>query len=152
MQVDLQEKKRDRWKGWNLQGTACGKGLHPKRRLRLRRDHLACSHDKIYQDPLSHCQSYGLENLANGCQNSFLEWKSWWDHLYGSTRRIHWKRSEKESVQAAKSPFMDLSRHQGLRTSSLTIRSNHLDLSNVLMSLVYTREVANMWWYFSYFI
>jgi len=43
---------------------------------------------------------------------------------------------------------MDLSRHQGLGTSVLTNRSRHLDLSNVLMNPVCTRDAAETWWWF----
>ena len=46
---------------------------------------------------------------------------------------------------SSRSQFMDLSKHQGLETSKLTNLSKHLDLSNVLMSLVCTREATDMW-------
>ena len=31
--MGLQEEERDRWKGENLQGTDCGEGLYPERKL-----------------------------------------------------------------------------------------------------------------------
>ena len=62
------------------------------------------------------------------------------------------KKARKRKCASCKSLFMDLSRHQGLGTSNLTSRSNLLDLSNIQMSLVCTRDTVKMWWYFSYFM
>ena len=50
------------------------------------------------------------------------------------------EKGQEKKGASCKSPFMDLSRHQGLGTSSLTTRSNLLDLSNVRMCLVCLRD------------
>ena len=67
--------------------------------------------------------------------------------LIGSLDETYIWSSQRDSLQRAKkkkcanyiSPFMDLIRYQDLGTSNLTNRSSHLDLSNVLMSLMCTR-------------
>ena len=43
---------------------------------------------------------------------------------------------------------MDLSRHLDLGTSGLIYGSSQLDLSNVLMNPVYTRDATKTWWWF----
>ena len=43
-------------------------------------------------------------------------------------------KGQKMKCASCKSPFIDLSMHRGLGTSSLTIRSNNFDLSNTLMA------------------
>ena len=55
------------------------------------------------------------------------------------------EKGQERKCASCKSPFMDLSRHQGLGTSNLTSRSNLLDLSNFLMSLVCTRDAVKTW-------
>ena len=57
----IYKRKRDRWKGENLQDPISGEGLYPERRLRLRRDFLASGHNKIYQDYLIHCRHMDYE-------------------------------------------------------------------------------------------
>ena len=69
-----------------------------------------------------------------------------------SNQKDSLKKAKKRKCASYKNPFMNLSRHYGLGTSNLTSRSNHLDLSNVLMSLVCIRGAAKMWWCFSYFM
>ena len=61
-------------------------------------------------------------------------------------------KGQKNKVCKLQKSIYSLSRHQGLGTSNLTNRSKYLDLSNVLMSLVCTREAADTWWCFSYFM
>ena len=55
-------------------------------------------------------------------------------------RPFIWSNQKDSSQRAGKrnynSPFMDLSKHLGIGILNLTNRSSHLDLSNVLMSLV----------------
>ena len=48
-------------------------------------------------------------------------------------------KGQEKKVRKLQSPSMDLSRHLDHVTSDLTYRSNHLDLSNVLMNLVCIR-------------
>ena len=43
---------------------------------------------------------------------------------------------------------MDFGRHLGLGTSVLTNGSRHLDLSNVSINLVCTKNAAETWWWF----
>ena len=43
---------------------------------------------------------------------------------------------------------MDLSKHQGLGTSSLIYGLSQLDLSNILMNPVCIRDAAETWWWF----
>ena len=62
------------------------------------------------------------------------------------------QRAGKKKCASCRSPFMDLSKHRGLGISSLTNRSSYLDLSNVLMKLVCTRDATDMWWWFWYFM
>ena len=56
------------------------------------------------------------------------------------------QRARKQKCASCRSPFMDLRGHQGLGTSVLTSRSSYLDLSNVLMNLVCTRDAIETWW------
>ena len=62
------------------------------------------------------------------------------------------QRTRKIKCASCKSPFTDLSRHQGHGTSNLTSRSNHLDLFKVQMNLVCTRSAAVRWWCSWYFM
>ena len=73
--------------------------------------------------------------FLNGSLDKTIIWSNQKDSL---------QRAKKRKCASCKSPFMDLSRHLGLGTSNLTNRSSHLDLSNVLMSLVCIKGAAEM--------
>ena len=81
--------------------------------------------------------------FLNGSLNETFIWFSQRDSLL---------KVKKRKCASYKSSFMDLSMHLGLETSNLINRSSHLDLSNILMSLVCTRGAVETWWYFSYFM
>ena len=44
---------------------------------------------QIYQNVAIHCNASRLWDMTNGCWHSFLEWLSWWKHLYDETRWFH---------------------------------------------------------------
>ena len=58
------------------------------------------------------------------------------------------KRAWNRKCASYRNLFVDLSRHQGLGTSRLIYGSNQLDLSNVLMNPVCTRDATETWWRF----
>ena len=58
------------------------------------------------------------------------------------------QRARKKKCVSCKSLFIDFSRHLGLGTLVLTNGSRHMDLSNVLINLMCTRDVVEIWWWF----
>ena len=58
------------------------------------------------------------------------------------------QRAKNRKCASCKNLFKEFNRHLDLGTSVLTNGSRHLDLSNVLINLVYTRDAAETWWCF----
>ena len=56
------------------------------------------------------------------------------------------QRARNRKCASCKILFIDFNRHLDLGTSVLTDGSRHLDLSNVLINLVCTRDAAETWW------
>ena len=54
------------------------------------------------------------------------------------------KRVRNQKCASCRSLFMDFGRHLGLGTSVLTNGSRHIDLSNVLINLLCTRDATEM--------
>lgn len=97
MQISLQREKKSRYESEDFKSKNNGTRFYPKGWSWLLGNFLIDSDVEIHSDNLI-CSKYWLQDLKNGHQERNFEWISWWDYLYGPTKRVHGKRLIEKSL------------------------------------------------------
>ena len=144
MQVDLQEKERDRWKVETFMARLVAKGYTQKEGFNYEETFSPVSMIKSIRILLSIAAHMDYEIWQMDVKTTFLN-GSLDETIYMVQPEGFIAKGQEKKVCKLQKSIMDLSRHQGRGIWNLTNRSSHLDLCKVQMNLVCTRGAAVTW-------
>ena len=126
---------------------ASGKGLYPKRSFDYEETFSPVAMIKSIRILLAIAHHMDYEIWQMDVKTTFLN-RSLDETIYMVQPEVFIEKGQERKCANSKNPFMGLNRYQGLGISSLTNLSSYLNLSNVLINLVCTRDAAETWWWF----